>query len=303
MKLPKEKKLVRSKWVFKRKEGIPGVKEARYKARLVAKGYNHIPIVDFIDVFSPVVKHNSILAFLSFMVMHDFELEQLDEKAAFLLGELDKDIYMPKPEDFLVSSKEDYVCLLKKSLYGLKQSPRQWYKRFYSFMISHNFKRCTYDICVYFRRCDDESFVYLLLYVDDMLIATKDKEEIQRVKAQLSREFEMKYLGAIKKILKMEILKDRQAAMLYISQKGYIEKVLHRFNIQNAKPISTPLVAHFKISSSLSLKSKDDVDYMSRVPYSGVVGSLMYAMICSRQDLSYVVSVVSRYMANLNKEH
>ena len=79
------------------------------------------------------------------MVMHDFELEQLDVKIAFLHGELEEDIYMQQPKDFVVSSKEDCVCLLKKSLYGLNQSSRQWYKRFYSFMISHNFRRCTYD--------------------------------------------------------------------------------------------------------------------------------------------------------------
>ena len=85
---------------------------------------------------------------------------------------------MQQPKAFVVSGKEDYVCLLKMSLYGLKQSLGQWYKRFDSFIISHNFRRCTYDSCVYFRRCDDELFIYILLYVDDMLIATKDKEEI-----------------------------------------------------------------------------------------------------------------------------
>ena len=129
------------------------------------------------------------------------------------------------------SGKEDYVYFLKKFLYGLNQSPGQWFKRFYSFMISYYFRRCTYDSCVNFRRCDDESFVYLLLYVDDMLIATKDKEDIRRVKTQLSREFEMKDLGAENKILVMEILRDRQTGKLYLSQKGYIEKVLNRFNM------------------------------------------------------------------------
>ena len=84
-------------------------------------------------------------------------------------------------------------------------------------MMSHNFRRCTYDSCVYFRRCDDESFVYLLLYMDDMLIATKDKEEIRRVKAQLSREFEMKDLGVAKKILGIKILRDRQVGKWYLS--------------------------------------------------------------------------------------
>ena len=99
-------------------------------------------------------------------------------KTAFLHGELKKDIYMQQPKGFVVSGKEDYVCLLKMSIYGLKQSTRQWYKRFDSFMISHNFRICTFVSCVYFRRGDDESFVYLLLYVDDMLIVAKDKEEI-----------------------------------------------------------------------------------------------------------------------------
>ena len=108
-------------------------------------------------------------------------------KTTFLHGELDENIYMQQPESFVVSSKEDCVCLLKKSLYGLKQSPRP-YKRFNSFMISHNFKRWFYDSHVYFRRCDEESFVCLLLYVDDMLIAAKDKEEIRRVRAELSNE-------------------------------------------------------------------------------------------------------------------
>ncbi|KAG8473296.1 hypothetical protein CXB51_035427 [Gossypium anomalum] len=124
VKLPKGKKTVRCKWVFKKKEGTPGVEEPKYKARLVAKGYSQVPGVDFTDVFSPVVKHSSIRALLGIVAMHDLELEQLDVKTTFLHGELEEDIYMQQPEGFTVSEKEDYVCLLKKSLYGLKQSPR-----------------------------------------------------------------------------------------------------------------------------------------------------------------------------------
>ncbi|KAG8480232.1 hypothetical protein CXB51_024818 [Gossypium anomalum] len=218
------------------KEGTPGVEEPRYKARLVAKGYSQIPRVDFTDVFSPVVNHSSIRALLGNVAMHDLELEQLDVKTAFLHGELEEDIYMQQPEGFIVSEKEDYICLLRKSLYGLKQSPRQWYKRFDSFMTSHDFKRSSLDSCVYFKKNSDGSFVYILLYVDDMLIAAKDKREIRKVKAQLSEEFEMKDLGPAKKILGIEILRDRKASKLYRSQKGYIEKVLCRFNMQSAKP-------------------------------------------------------------------
>ncbi|KAG8474935.1 hypothetical protein CXB51_031652 [Gossypium anomalum] len=202
VKLPKGKKVVRCKWVFKKKEGTLGVEEPKYKARLVAKGYSQIPRVDFTDVFSPVVKHSSIRVSLGIVAVDNLELEQLD------------------------------------SLYGLKQSLRQWYKRFDSFMTSHDLKRSSFDICVYFKKNSNGSFVYLLLCVDDMLIATKDKGEIIKVKAQLSEEFEMKDLGPAKKILGMEILRERKVSKLYLIQKGYIEKVLYRFNIQRAKPCS-----------------------------------------------------------------
>jgi hypothetical protein len=234
--------------------------------------------------------------------MHDYELEQLDVKTAFLHGELEEDIYMDQPEGFVISGKENLVCRLKKSLYGLKQSPRQWYKRFDSFMISQGFKRSNYDSCVYLKTIKG-STIYLLLYVDDMLIAAKDKKEIEKLKAQLNNEFEMKDLGAAKKILGMEIIRDRHVGKLYLSQQGYIKKVLRRFNMHEAKPVSTPLAPHFRLSAALCPQSDKDVEYMSKVPYSSAVGSLMYAMVCSRPDLSHALSVVSRYMANPGKEH
>ena len=202
------KKIIGCKWVFKRKEGIPGVEDTRYKARLVAKGYSQVHGVDFNDVFSPIVKHSSIRVLLALVAMYDLELEQLDVKTAFLHGELEEQINMEQPHGFEVDGKEDHVCLLKKSLYGLKQSPRQWYKRFDSFMLGHGYTRSMYDSCVYFRKLTDGSFIYLLLYVDDMLIAAKNLSEIHILKMQLSSEFEMKDLGAAKKILGMEIKRE-----------------------------------------------------------------------------------------------
>jgi len=133
VRLPKQKKAVRCKWIFKRKEGLSPSEPPRFKARLVAKGFSQIPGIDYNDVFSPVVKHSSIRTFFSIVAMHDLELEQLDVKTAFLHGELEEEIYMDQPEGFIVSGKEDLVCKLKSSLYGLKQSPRQWYKMIDSF--------------------------------------------------------------------------------------------------------------------------------------------------------------------------
>ena len=125
---PKKKKIVGCKWIFKRKEGPSSDIPPIYKARVVAKGYSQIEGIDFHEVFSPVVKHSSIRALLALVAMEDLELHQLDVKTAFLHGELEEEIFMKQPEGFEVAGKENHVCRLKRSLYGLKQSPRQWYK-------------------------------------------------------------------------------------------------------------------------------------------------------------------------------
>ncbi|GKB89941.1 reverse transcriptase [Tanacetum coccineum] len=121
-----------------------------------------------------------------YVAHHDLELEQLDIKTAFLHGDLEEEIYMSQPEGFVVQGKEDYVCKLQKSLYGLKQSPRQWYKRLDSFMVKHDFSRNAYDCCVYYKKALSGSLIYLLLYVDDMLLAAKDMEEVKKLKILLN---------------------------------------------------------------------------------------------------------------------
>ncbi|KAJ9560945.1 LOW QUALITY PROTEIN: hypothetical protein OSB04_006105 [Centaurea solstitialis] len=290
--IPKGKKAVRSKWVFKLKEGATPEEKPRYKARLVAKGYSQIPGVDYNDIFSPVVKHTSIRALLGMVASDVLELEQMDVTTVFLNGELEEEIFMHQPEGFVVPGKEGHVYKLIKSLYGLKQSPRQWYKRFDAFVTAHGLSNSSYDSYVYFKKCDDGSILYLLLYVDDMLIAAKDMGEVQKVKDQLNSEFDMKDLGAAKKILGMEIVRDRKARKLYLSQEGYVQKVLRCFGMSEAKSVNTPFAPHFRLSSTLSPSTQADVAYMPRVPYSGAVGSLMYAMICTRPDLAYAVSMI-----------
>ena len=146
-------------------------------------------------------------------------------------------------------------------------------------MVDIGYSRTDFDACVYFRRLPDNSFIYLLLYVDDMLIAAKSMIEINKLKTRLSGEFEMKNLGAARKILGMEIRRDRKAGKLFLSQKSYLEKVVEKFGMQYAKPVSVPLAPHFKLSALLSPQSDEEVQRMSRVPYSSAVGSMMYAMV------------------------
>ena len=200
--LPKGRKALWNKWVFKLKKDSDG-KLLKYKARLVVKGFGQKKGIDFDEIFSPVVKMSSIRVVLSLTASLDLELEQLDVKTAFLHGDLNEEIYMSQPEGFEVKGKEHMVCKLKKSLYGLKQAPRQWYKKFDSFMVSHEYKRTDADHCVYFRKFTDGNFIILLLYVDDMLIAGNDSKLIGKLKERLFKSFDMKDLGPAKQMLGM----------------------------------------------------------------------------------------------------
>ncbi|KAH9688421.1 hypothetical protein KPL70_015118 [Citrus sinensis] len=304
VKLPMGKRAIGNKWVYTKKQGSPNQSTPRYKARLVAKGFAQKECIDYNEVFSPIVKHTSIRILLTLVAEYELELAQLDVKTTFLHGNLEEEIYMIQPCGFRVAGKENHVCRLIKSLYGLKQLPKQWYKRFDQFIQGQKFTRSEHDHCVYFRRLPDGAFIYLLLYVDDMVIASKNRDEIERLKKQLASEFEMKDLGDAQRILGMVIRRDKKNESVWLTQKSYLKKVLERFGMDDkTKPICTPLTSHFKLSSSSCPKSQEERDYMARVPYASVVGSLMYAMVCTRPDISQAVSMVSRYMHNPGKSH
>ncbi|KAE8721388.1 hypothetical protein F3Y22_tig00016106pilonHSYRG00031 [Hibiscus syriacus] len=271
VRLPEGKKPIGCKWVYKKKPTVTGKKGEKFKACFVAKGFSQQKRLDYDEMFSPVVRHTSIRAVLSLVASWDLHLEQMDVKTAFLHGDLEEQIYMQQPEGFAQPGNEHLVCRLKKSLYGLKQSPRQ---------------------CL-----DDGFFIFLLLYVDDMLIATKNMDDVIGLKTLLSQEFDMKDLGAAKKILRIEICRDKDSRKLWLSQRGYVEKMLERFTMSSAKPVSTLLANHFKLSSEQCPKTDKEAEDMTKVLYSNVVGCLMYAMVCTRPDLALVVSQVCKYMS------
>nr|GEW55463.1 retrotransposon protein, putative, Ty1-copia subclass [Tanacetum cinerariifolium] len=145
--------------------------------------------------------------------------------------------------------------------------------------------------------------IYLLLYVDDMLIACKSMSEIEYTKGLLRKEFDMKELGPARKILGMEIFRDRGNRTLKVSQSGYVQKILNNYRVDNGKSVFVPLGAHFKVSLKDCQSNDWDVEIISKVPYANVVGSLMYLMVCTRSDIAYAVSIVSRYLANPGKNH
>ncbi|KAH9679844.1 hypothetical protein KPL71_026299 [Citrus sinensis] len=273
---PGNRKLISCKWIFKKKEGIPEVEPSRYKARLVARGCTQREGIYFTEIFSPVVKHSSIRIILARVALLDMELEQMDVKTAFLHRNLEEQLLMKQPEDSGTG-------------------------RFDEFMLNNGYHRSKFDNCVYYGGLDRGGAIYLLLYVDDMLIASKQKSEVEKLKNLLKGEFEMKDLGSAKRILGMEIFRNRVAGTLFLSQEKYIKKVLERFDMHNSKPVLTPLGSQFKLSAAQLTEAERA--QMDGIPYAQDVGSLMYAMVCTTPDIAFAVSVVSRFLSCSNKTH
>ncbi|KAI5315215.1 hypothetical protein L3X38_044391 [Prunus dulcis] len=268
--LPKGRRALKNKWVYRLKTEKNNSKP-RFKARLVVKGFNQKKGIDFEEIFSPVVKMSSIRVVFGLAASLNLEIKQLDMKTAFLHGDLEEEIYMEQPEGFKVKGKEDLIS--------------------------------TSDHCVFVKRFDDGEFIILLLYVDDMLIVGQNSDKINKLKKELSKSFAMKDLGPAKRILGMSISRDRKNRELRLSQESYIEKVLKRFNMDKAKPVSTPFPSHFKLSSKQSPTCEKVKENMAMVPYSSAVGSLIYAMICTRPDITHAVGVVSRFLSKPVREH
>ncbi|KAG9446485.1 hypothetical protein H6P81_012613 [Aristolochia fimbriata] len=301
VKMPAKKKVLQNKWIFRVKQEVGGVQ--RYKARLVVKGFGQREGIDFHDIFAPVVKMTSIRTILSIVAVKGLYLEQLDVKTTFLHGDLEEEIYMRQPAGFEVIGKESWVCKLKRSLYGLKQAPRQWYLKFDRFMLDIGFARSNADHCVYLQRFNDGDYIILILYVDDMLVAGTNMKKIDDLKKRLANQFSMKDLGEAKQLLGMQITRDKKKKKLWLSQEGYVKKVLERFNMHESKAVTTTLGSQFKLSKEQCAKSDEEIAHMKTVPYASAIGSLMYAMVSTRPDIAHAVGVVSRFMKNPGKEH
>ena len=136
-----------------------------------------------------------------------------------------------------------------------------------------------------------------------MLIAGFSIEEINNLKKQLLKQFAMKDLGVAKQILSMRIIRDKANGTLKLSQLEYVKKILSRFNMNEAKSVSTPLGSHFKLSEEQSPKTEEEMDHMSKMPYASAISSLMYTMVCTRPDIAYVMGVVSRFISRPRKQH
>ncbi|GJU74008.1 putative RNA-directed DNA polymerase [Tanacetum coccineum] len=271
-------KTVGCKWIFKKKTDMDG-KVHTYKARLVAKGYTQTHGIDYEETFSP-----------------------MDVKTAFLNEKLTKDVFMAQPEGFENAKYPKRVCKLQKAIYGLKQASRSWNLCFHEKVTQFGFSRSEDESCIYVK-VSGSVVVFLVLYVDDILLIGNDIPTLQSVKDWLGKCFAMKDLGDAAYILGIKIYRDRSKRLIGLSQDTYLDKILKRFKMENSKKGNLPLHHGIKISKDLCPKTDEELDRMSRVPYASAVGSIMYAMTCTRPDVSFALSMVSRHQQNPGEGH
>ncbi|KAI3767606.1 hypothetical protein L2E82_17859 [Cichorium intybus] len=231
-----------------------------FKARMLAKGFTQTPGVDYDETFSPVAKIKSIRIMLAIAAFHDYEIWQMDVKTAFLNGKLTEDVYMNQPEGFVDAKYPNKVCKLERSIYGLKQASRSWNLCFHEKVKEFGFSRSKDESCVYVK-ASGSIVTFLVLYVDDILLMGNDIPTLQDVKAWLGKCFAMKDLGEAAYILGIRILRDRKKRLIGLSQGTYLES------------------------------TDEEIAEMSRVPYTSAVGSIMYAMTCTRPDVAFALSM------------
>jgi hypothetical protein len=228
-------------WVFIVKQNPDGTVD-HLKARLVAKGFTQTYGLDYTETFSPVAKLNSIRIIISLTANLDWPLYQLDVKNAFLYGDLNEIVYMAQPPGF--ESKGECVCHLKKSIYGLKQSPHACFDKFSKAVVSHGMTRSQTNHSVFFKKTKI-GIVILVVYVDDIVITGSDKEGIEILINHLNSSFLTKYLGKLRYFLGIEVARSKAGISLF--QRKYILDILQDTGYLGSKPVATPMESNLKL--------------------------------------------------------
>lgn len=276
----KNQKPLRGKWVFKIKQ------DGTYKARLVVRGFEQKAGIDYDETFSPVMNASAIRSIYAVAALKGYKATTFDIKTAFLYGVLEEELYMYPPEGY---NKRGKLFKLKKALYGLKQAPLRWNIRFTTFLKTKGLKQLNSDQCLFKK---DDGDIILGIYVDDGILIGKDQRKIDMILEDLSKEFKMTVIKKPKTFVGLEIHQDREHIKL--GQTEYLQGMLEKYGMSNARHMSTPIVKNNKEN-----KRQSKLSY----PYREVIGSLLYLSTKTRPDISYGVNYCSRYIENYTQEN
>lgn len=294
---PLKAKIISCRWHLKKKLKNDGTLD-KFKARLVARGFTQREGLDFDQTFAPSSRQESLKAFLSFVGYEDWEVTQLDVVAAFLYGFLDEIIYMSQPEGFEDAEHPDYVWKLNKSLYGLKQSARQWHLRFTGHLQRLGFTCSAADPSIYIYRENNIPMASVLIHVDDTLLAAKTPELLTSLNRKLQSEFKMSSPGSVSEFLSFDITRDRASRTFTISQASYVAALIKDFGLTDAHSRNTPCNDHFK-----RLVKNADPLLKTAKPYLRLLGCLQWLSVSTRPDISFAVNRLSQFNQYPTDDH
>ena len=291
---PKDRNIVGNRWVFTKKFDENG-NLSKYKARLVAQGFSQGFIYDYSDTFSPVVRFDSFRLLVSIAAFHNHPIGQMDIKGAYLNGNLEEEIYMRQPKG--CDDGTGRVCRLKHTLYGLKQSGREWNKTLRKFLVEKlGYKQLVKEHGIFFRK-DTEGYDIIAVWVDDFFIVSTSSRRLQKVKQEISIKWETTDQGNPKLLLGINLERNYATGSIKISQRQYIMKILRRFNMENSTPSPTPL------PSSLTFMPNDNDSFEDPTKYRAAIGSLMFAAIASRPDIAYATNLMAQFSKCPGQKH
>ncbi|XP_074298019.1 uncharacterized protein LOC141628820 [Silene latifolia] len=258
--LPKGKKSISCKWVFKVKYKSDGSIE-RYKARLVVKGYTQKEGIDYTETFSHVVKMTTIRTLLAVALKTGWHMTQLDVNNGFLHGDLDEEVYM------------------KKSLYGLKQASRQWNAKLCQALRSKGYKQSLNDYSLFSKKSGGK-ITFIAVYVDDILLIGDNTEEMASLKQFLDHTFKIKDLGNINYFLGMEFIRTKDG--LAITQKKYTQELLKEFQVENCRTVNSPLDPNIKLTAEVGELYHDPAQYRK------IIGKMNF-LTNTRPDIAFSI--------------
>lgn len=289
--LPPGKKALDSRWIHTIKYRADGTIE-RHQSRLVVCGNRQKHGVDYTDTFSPVAKMNTVRVFLDYAVKMDHEVHQMDVHNAFVHGDLHEEVYMKIPQGFS-DPNETRVCRLRKSLYGLKQSPRCWFAKLTEALLKYGFTQTKSDYTLFVYSKNRVS-LRIFAYVDDLIISGSTPRDIKLLKEYLSLCFHMKDLGFLKYFLGIEVA--RGPSGFYLCQRKYATDIVTEVGLLGCKPAGAPMDQNHQLGSI------EGPVISEPERYKRLVGRLIY-LLATRPDLTYVVHILSQFMQTPKEEH
>lgn len=290
--LPKNRKAISLKWVFKMKKD-PSGKIIKHKARIVAKGYVQKHGIDYEEVFAPVARIETVRLILALTGTNGWKVHHLDVKSAFLNGNLEEEVYVLQPQGYEKKEEPNKVLRLPKALYGLKQAPRAWNACLDRHLKSIGFTRCAHEYSVYTKRYDEQALI-VGVYVDDLIITGSCPKSVQKFKKEMNTKFEMSDLGLLTHYLGIEV--NLKESRITLKQESYAKNLLVKTGMLNCNPTKTPM------EHKLKLKKEDGSELVNPTEYRSIVGGLRY-LTHTRPDITFVVGIVSRFMEKPTMNH